>query len=300
MLGLMQALMLLTTPHAAAPPQLPRPMLWLATNTYHTDRPGGGSSASGKPVDLMRPLSFVTYSASMCGFSAGNIPMDANAELGWRVTVLTKSITPESHVILSVTWSRERHGKVEARGASEVLMRPGDSVPLDVAETPEHRKLTSCGMTSAELELQLEPIVWNSARGVANRVSTDMWLVRRLPNGQEQTEQINVRSVINEEVPFYFTDLKSGELLMSVAGSIRARARDNGGIALEFSAYRYLQFSKGSVDRGSTSLPPGSKPLVFDSAEEVLSVEFPLSSNAAWKDFGTQPMSIRIKTRRIR
>jgi hypothetical protein len=155
-------------------------------------------------------------------------------------------------------------------------------------------------MTSAEVELQLEPVAFNNVRGPANRISTDMWLVRRLPNGQEQTEQINVRSVLNEEVPFYFTDLKSGELQMSVLGSIRARTRDNGGLALELSAYRYLQFSRGSVERGFTSLPPGSKPLVFDTEDDVVSVEFPLSPNPAWKDFGTQPMSIRIKTRRIR
>jgi hypothetical protein len=297
---LLNTLLFAAAPHLT-PPQLPRPMLWLGTNTYHTDRPGDGSSASARPVDLMRPISFVTYSASMCGFSAGVIPMDPNAELGWRVTVLTKSITTESNVILNVTWTRERHGKVEAHGASEVLMRPGDSVPLDVAETPEHRKLNGCGMTSAALELQLEPVSWSKARtGAANAVSTDMWLVRRLPDGQEQTEQINVRSVINEEVPFYFSDLKSGELLMSVNGSIRARARDNGSIALEFSAHRYLEFSPGVVERGFTSLPPGSKPLVFDSAQDVISVEFPLSSNPKWKDFGSQPMSIRIKTRRLR
>jgi hypothetical protein len=292
MLGLIHALLLLATPPSEAA-QLPKPMLWLATNVYHSDRPGAGSSASARPVDLMRPVSFVTYMASNCGFSAGAIDMNPNAELGWRVTVLTKSISPTSDVVLTVTWSRERHGKVEARGGSEVLMRAGDRVPLDVADTPEKRG-TRCGMTSAQLELQLEPVSWTKA------VSTDMWLVRRLPDGQEQTEQINVRSALNEEVPFYFTDLKSGELLMSVLGNIRARARDNGAIALEFKAYRYLRFSPTSVERGFTNLRPGDETLVFANAQEVVSVEFPLSANPAWKDFGTQPMSIRIKTHRIR
>ena len=150
------------------------------------------------------------------------------------------------------------------------------------------------------MALQLEPVSTKETTGPANTVSTDMWLVRRLPNSQEQTEQINVRSVLNEEVPFYFTDLKSGDLSMSVLGKIRARGRDNGAIALEFSAYRFLQFAPGVVERGFTSLPTVPAPLIFDTAQDVLSVEFPLSSNARWKDFGTDRFSIRIRTRRMK
>lgn len=300
LLNMAHALLLLATPFHQGPPPSKPPMLFLSTKVYHDDRPGSGSSASGKTLWVNHSTPFATYTNnSMCGFAAGGFTeIDPGAQLGWNVLVIPKAVKADV-VVLTVTWTRERSHKVEERGSTELMMRPGDVVPLDVAETPEKRP--GCHITSAELDLELDPVEWaKETDGNASLVSTDMWLVRRLPNGQDQTEQLNVRGALNEEVPFYFTDLKSGDLLLSVFGKIRARARDSGGIAIEFSAARYLTFPTTAMERGFTTLPPRSGPLVFDSDQEVVSVEFPLSTNPNWKDLGSQPLSIRIKTRRIR
>lgn len=278
------------------------PLLWLSTSTFHANRPGGPSSGSGKPLTLNKPELFVTYALPrLCGFSAGAAfkAVDPESPLGWSVTVIPKLIGIDD-VTLGVTWVRERNHKIEARGATDVLIRKGDSVSLDVAQTPEWQH-PGCQMTSAELRLEYEPVSSAKASATAGSViSTDMWLVRRLLNGQEQTEQINTRSALNEEVPFYFDDQKSEDLLMSVLGTIRARGRDHGEIALEFSAERQFRSGTAELGRGFTTLFPRHDLLVFKSPQDVISVEFPLSNDSRWKAFGGEQLSIRLRTRRIR
>jgi hypothetical protein len=276
------------------------PVLWLATRTYHANRPGSESSASGKALIQSRTAAFVTFRRPLtCGFDAGGfIAIDPSAVLGWEVITIPKRVASDN-VLLSVTWTRERNHKIEARGSTEILMRPGDSVPLDVTPTGENG--TSCEMTSAELRLELDPVNWarlNPSR--ASTVSTDAWLVRQLPNGHEETEQINIRSALNEEVPFYFTEVKSGDLAMSVFGTITARPNGAGGIALEFSGVRLIRNGTALVGQGSTELKPGQQLMPFNTAQDIVSVEFPLSSQASWKEFATQKLSIRLRSQRIR
>ncbi len=301
LLSLLPLLLALTAPPVTPPPAAP--MLWLATNTFHANRPGGGSSASGKALVLNTPSLFVTYSMPrLCGFSAGGgfTKIDPAAQLGWSVTVTPKAITTD-HVVLDVSWVRERNHKPEAQGASVVLIRPGDTVPLDVADTPEASQVSGCRMTSAELTLELDPVSFGKiSPGRGSVVSTDLWLVRRLADGKEDTQQINVRGALNEEVPFYFDDVKSGEMVTSVLGKIRAREREGGAIALEFEAARLVRMGNTPVGRGFTSLPPGAGPLVFETAQDVLSVQFPRSTDPKWMDLGSEGLSIRIRTRRIR
>jgi hypothetical protein len=279
----------------------PQPVLWLSTTTYHLDRAGGESSASGKNLRLGRPTPFVTYAdTSMCGFSAGGFTEIApSAQLGWDVIAVAKSMTPD-HVVLSVTWFRQRGHKVETRGATEVLLRPGDGVTLDVAETPEWRGHT-CGMTSAEVRLELDPVNWAKiSTASSSPVSTDIWLVRRMPGGREETQQINVRGALNEEVPFYFNDLTSGTSAISVLGTVRARANEGGTLSLDISAESQLRLGTTLVERGFIPADPQYRHLVFGSDQEVVAIEFPMSKKPTWQEFAGQVISIRFKTHRLR
>ncbi len=298
MLSIIPLLLALHAPHVPAPPGH---LLLLSTNTYHANRPGGRSSSSGKALEQNKTTPFVTYTTpSMCGFAAGGFTeTDPSATLGWEVVVVPKVVRP-GEVVLNVTWTRERNHKVEARGTTEVLMRPGDIVPLDVAGTPESRS-AGCQMTSAELVLELEPPHWaNLVPSRGGVVSTDMWLVRKLPDGKEDTHQINVRGALNEQVPFYFDDTKSGDRVMSVLGRIRARETENGLLSLEFEGERQVRVGTESLGRGFTSVAPGSGTLILGSDQDVVSVEFPISPDPKWKELGSQPLSIRIRMRRIR
>jgi len=288
---------------APAPQAQPRsePLIWVATSTFHKNRPGGMSSGGGRAIALNRSETFVTYALrSHCGFSAGPAlkAIHPDAPLGWRVTVTPRAVGVDD-VKVEVSWIRERSQSVEAKGSTEFLIRKGDNVPLDIAATPEWAG--GCGMTSAELSLKYEPMEsskWSPGQGSV--ISTDMWLIRRLANGQDQTEQINVRGGFNEEIPFYFADQKSDGIAMSVLGTVRARARANGEIALEFSAERQFHLNTSELGRGFTTLFPQPGSLLFKSPQDVISVEFPLTIEPRWKTFGTEQLSIRIKTQRIR
>jgi hypothetical protein len=275
-------------------------VLWVSTRGYHTDRSGSDSSRSGKPVRQGINTAFFTYTVGGCGFAAGGFTEIApEATFGWEVIAVPK-VVRDSNVVFTVTWTRERNHKAEASGATEVLMQPGDRVTLDVASTPEMKRVRGCGMTSAEVALELDPVDWaNHTPARASVVSTDMWLVRRLPDGKEVTQQINVRGAVNEQVPFYFDDIKSGDLFMSVLGQVCAREK-NGLLTLELEAERQVRNATESLGRGFTSVGPGSGALVVDFARDVVSVEFPLSSDPKWKDLGSQPLSIRIRMHRIR
>lgn len=295
------AALLLTSP-SAEPQQARPPLIWLSTSIVRSNQPGGPSSAAAKPIVLNRPETFVTYALpGNCGFSAGAAytAVDPAAPLGWTVTI-TPRLFGVDDVTVSVTWIRVRNHQPEARGATEALIRKGDSILLDIAPTPEWKR-PGCQMTAAELRVEYEPLsVAKSGPTAGSVISTDMWLIRNLANGQEQTEQINVRSGLNEETPFYFTDLKAESTSMSVLGTIRPRARDNGQIALEFSAERQFRSGGADLGRGFTTLFPAHDPLTFSSPQEVISVEFPPALDPRWKSFANERLSIRLRTRQIR
>jgi hypothetical protein len=287
---------------AAQPAAPQRPMLWLGTQTFHSDRAGGPSSSSGKALSAGQLTPFATYlTENMCGFAAGGFSqIDPAAVLGWEVTAVPKVVRP-NEVILAVTWNRIRNRKSEARGSIEVLIRSGDTVPIDVVGIPEAQLGSGCHMTSAQLTLELNPVgTARQVAGMSSVVSTDMWLVRRLPDGREETQQINVRGAMNESVPFYFDDIKAGDIWMAVSGKVRAREGAHGAVALEFEAERGVRNAVRTLERGATAPRPDTGLLTFNSDRDVVSVEFPRTSNGQWGDLVKQPLAIRIQTRRIR
>jgi hypothetical protein len=253
-------------------------------------------------MELGKPMVIYTYSkADQCGFSAGAFSsFPPEATLGWKVTITPRRIGTDDAVV-AINWERTRRANVEAQGSGELLLRRGDSAPIDLASMMGLPKPAACSMTTAEAVVEFDPVDHKKYQpGMGTVVSTDMWLVRTLASGVEETQRINVRGAFNESVPFYFEDIKSDAVSMSVLGNVRARDRGNGVIDLDFSVER--QFHAGAVElgRGFSSAYPNDRLIRFDSANSVVSVEFPLSAAQKLNGLGNDKLSIRMKTRQIR
>src|SRR5687768_5404805 len=126
-------------PEQAAPPP-PLFYLTLLTELRRPDQPGGMSSWSSQPLAKLRSVTMRTYSNSnSCGFAAGAISgFDPSAAIGWQVEAMPLEITAD-HAVLRLHWSREIEvGKKSGKGFQEavVLLRPGDSMPLDTFVLP--------------------------------------------------------------------------------------------------------------------------------------------------------------------
>jgi hypothetical protein len=289
--------------------------LTLHTEMRFGNEPGGKSSGGSKPLVKGQSLRMRTYSIeNSCGFASGTIPeFDSNAAIGWQLDAMPVAITGE-HAVIRLHWSREVElGKRAGKEFKEVvvLLRPGDSLPLDTFVLPETAK-SQCGSPVATLIVGLKAQEPDRKR-VA---STDLWLVHKQPGGKETMQHINVRGELNSSIPFFFDEERVGTAVLDVFGQLTLRPKAGDSLALEFSAQRLLageQYGLNSSHFGSSA---GSKVVLSDSLsvssngggkmvleigpDSVTSFEIPQGSGPEWKAFAGHSLSVRVKSKRMR
>ena len=295
-LNFVLALGLLSGAPEQAPASAPLFDLTLHTEMRYGNEPGGRSSWSSKPVASGQSLRMRTYSIeNSCGFAAGTIPeFDSNAAIGWQLDAMPVEVTGENAVI-RLHWSREVElGKRAGKEFKEavVLLRPGDSLPLDTFVLPKTAK-SQCGSPVATLIVGLEAREPERVR-VA---STDLWLVHRDPAGKETTQHINVRGNLNTSIPFFFDEERAGPAVLDVFGRFTLRPKTGDTLALEFNAQRFLAGEPYGVNASHF----GSGRMVTEiGPDSVTSFEIPLGSGPGWKAFAGHSLSVRVKSRRMR
>ena len=291
-LNLVLALGLLSGAPEQAPPSLFN--FTLHTEMRHDEKPGGRSSGGAWPLVKGQSLRMRTYAVTDgCGFAAGAREFDTNSPIGWQVDVMPVEITAD-HAVMRVHWSREVElGRKTGKAFHEavVLLRPGDSLPLDTYVLPDVNRFCTkpVGVLVAGLEAR-EPERVRVA-------STDLWLVHRDPAGKETTQHINVRGNLNTSIPFFFDEERAGPAVLDVFGRFTLRPKTGDTLALEFNAQRFLAGEPYGVNASHF----GSGRMVTEiGPDSVTSFEIPLSSGPGWKAFAGHSLSVRVKSRRMR
>ncbi len=194
--------------------------------TYHVGR-SVGSGRIGVPTTGL-------FSLRDCGYFTVTVPQESfenNATVGWRVEVVPLKVV-EHAVTFRLRWTRaiDTSGSFEPPHEDvEVTLNPGESRPIDsVAIDQKHAKTFDgrpCGTKAASLRVSVD--YPDMDRRVVN---ADVWLVERLPGGQEriQSQQQSIRGVFHRPLSFYFDRLTDGDKRLDIFGTLVADPTPDG------------------------------------------------------------------------
>lgn len=199
----------LTMVGVAAPQTTPSTFsLQVSTPTQFADGIVRGASGTFGTLRIGQPVVLYVYSGkTMCDSSSPASAAPADAGFGWRLDVTP--VREANGLVMQVTWQRlwDRGAKLSSgqRGHAEVTLKPGGKLMFDYLGAGE--TTTACDAIGMGLEVGLAP-----AASQGPLVETELWLVRKMQDGTEQTQRQVVRQRVGESpVPFYFDDVKVGE-----------------------------------------------------------------------------------------
>jgi hypothetical protein len=221
----------------------------------------------------------------------------------WSVEVTPLEVDGEA-VRFRLWWVRSRDKGTDTttpRGEIEVTMRPGESLPIDMAPVPPSLTMPyECGVRAVTLRVGVSH--WPRSNDDRRLAATDLWLIERAPDGTERSQALSLRGRFNERTSFYFDPIVDGgtsldfygELAIHTAGDglrmkleTRSRVTQNGQSSTILRDGRFMRSREVTSD---LQLTPG----------EVVDVELPrLSENEAGA-FANRTFAIRVRARQIR
>ncbi|MCC7043287.1 MAG: hypothetical protein IT183_05465 [Acidobacteria bacterium] len=267
------------------------------------ERPNTGMSTGPLVIGEVMTAGFAK-DPNFCGFGVASRLLPG-AISGWTVAVTPLKVENDA-VTFRLQWVRARFENRDSSSPSgdlTVTMKPGDSMPIDVV--PLSSSVTMpyerCGVRATALRVSVNayPIPQNDRR----LVSTELWLVERLPGGQERSQALTVRGLFNRATPFYFDSITDGGVTLDFHGEFTVSPSDNQ-IVLN------LTTRSRAVQGGTTSISLRDGPMRARGREvdsmvrltsgEVVAIELPrLSENDAGA-FANHSFSIRVRSQRIR
>lgn len=287
--------------------------LEIATRVQPAPTPGqplrAASPRSGTWRNLVtgESVRIATYMGGRgCGFITGASEFNGNPTFGWRFEATPVSFHSD-YAVVRLRWTREfQEGRASGLPSSEttVLLRPGDDIALDSALISMSFPVPACRGRLATLVVALKEIEPQRERVV----STDLWLVHRAPDGRETSQQISVRGGYNVTLPFLFEDLRIGQDILDISGTVLARTGPGGTVRVQFGAER--RWSRGTEFPSVHVLGNGEVTFTLK-PDDVTSVVIPLvtegqSSDTVASQPGRDPallghsLSIRLRSRQIR
>ena len=267
-------------------------------------RPDGGEQTqvfySSGALEIGKPTNgAMGYSARFCGVAAGP-RLQPNTLIGWSFE-FTPTRVQGNAVTFHMRWSRVDGGKLAAPVDMDLTLRPGESIPIDThALTAASTAPPTCRFTATTHRLTVD--YWPPPEDETRLVATDLWLVEKAADGTEHTQQLTLRGVPNQSLPFYFAPLLEGGVALDIYGELQA-APGQDQIALNL-VVRSRIVEGG---RSSTNWRDGNRftsreitPTIKVKPGEVVSVELPRLSENQTGAFASRTLSLRLRSQQLR
>lgn len=242
--------------------------------------------------------------ANMCGFGVAS-RMLPDAISGWSVSVTPLKVENDA-VTFRLQWVRARFENRDSTGPGAALtltMKPGESMPIDIVPLSPTVTMPyeTCGVRATALRVGVNayPIPQNDRR----LVSTELWLVERLPGGQERSQALTVRGLFNRATPFYFDSITDGGVTLDFHGEFTVSPSDSQIVLNLTTRSRAVQGE--SISIGLREGPMRGRARQVDStvrlaSGEVVAIELPRLSENDGGAFANHSFSIRVRSRQIR
>jgi len=281
--------------------------IWIKGIELHND--GGAQQrvgSAGRGFAIGQPVSASIWKqAGKCGLSVAPTRRQPDAEIGWTVDAVPIKVVDDA-VTFSLVWKRDRDkGKDSAGpgGSLELTLRPGEEMPVDIADLLTTEAAAACPYRRLELRIVVEH--YPPADLDRRVVSTDLWLVRRMASGSTESEPVSVRGQLNRPTPFYFSTVSDNGVSLDFSGEVTVRERDGSRQVELITRSRLIEGG-----RQSESMPAGPNTRMFVAREvkstvqlkanEVVAVELPRLGENASNAFANQTFSITLRSQRIR
>ena len=143
---------------------------------------------------------------------------------------------------------------------------------------------------------------WPSPEREARLVATDLWLVEKASDRTERTQQLTVRGLPNDSLPFHFAPLTEGSASLDIYGELRAVPGD-GQVELSLEARsRIVEAGQSSTTWRNGNVMSSRKiaKTIQLKPGEVVSVELPRLGENQSGVFGSKTLSLRLRSQQLR
>jgi hypothetical protein len=217
--------------------------------------------------------------------------VESDADLGWAVEITPVRVVNDA-VTFRLAWARTRdEGKAstQLRSDTELTLRPGESIPLDVAY---HR----CAAPSQRIGTSLRVTVVRYPDPDYDRrlIALDLWLVEKLEDGTERSQPLSLRGLYHRPMPFYFDSIVEGALVLDIFGEVTVASGDRTSDVKIMTRSRIFDPNQPP----GRPFPRETTATVRITPKEVVSVQLPQVTDSP--AFASRALSLRIQVRQLR
>lgn len=245
------------------------------------------------PIVLGRSMKWSLSKLPHCAFGVRpGSTYEPETVMGWQVDVTPLSVDGDT-VRFRIAWERgidRRQPSQEHRGELELTLRPGESMPLDLVRFAAGDSERLCAGATLSVSVVPRPNPEDDRRLLA----TDLWLVERLPDGQERSQQVSLRGRYNELKRFYFDELSDRNVRLEIYGEVVARPRP-GYVELFIATHRLFVDATGAARR-----PLELKSQARVGVDDVAAIELPSLVEKSTGAFRDRVFSLRVRSREVR
>lgn len=272
-----------------------------AGNVLRTDggeQPSVGSSSG--PIEIGKKTSTaINKSSRGCGLAVGP-RLESDAAEGWSLA-FTPARLQGGAVTFRLQWTRIDGGKQSTPTDVELTLRPGESIPIDAL--PLVRSSTdppTCNLTGMTLRMSVD--YWPPPERETRLIATDLWLVEKAADGSERTQQLTIRGIPNDKLPFFFAPLTDGGVSLDIYGDLRAAPEQDQIVLGLVVRSRLVEGGQSSTiwRNGNFMTSRKIEPTFKAKPGEVVSVELPRLSENPSGAFASKTLSLRVRLQQVR
>jgi hypothetical protein len=283
--------------------------LQIQLGPYTSSKNGGeqpvGAWRSTGPVVIGKPVTSTFSVGEACkAFTVSSAEsLRENAVAAWKIDVTPTRVVGDA-VSFRLKWrmagGRQQGDRFLLEFSDspspteeiELTLRPGESFPV---YTLRNIHGYSCnGLASIRVSVDHYPEEADEHRLVA----ADLWLVERLPNGNDaqRGETLSIRGLPNHPVRFYFDSLVDANMSLDIYGLLQARLA-SGTIAVTLETR--CQWRGGSTPKNIIGPQRSVKSEIEVKPVEIVEVQLPPLGDDAGP-FAKRAFAIRIRMRQLR
>ena len=223
----------------------------------------------------------------------------------WRIEVTPIRVQNRA-VTLRLDWKRSMSGGKEQQTpvtTAELTLRPGESVPIDtVAVAPPAVKPSGRVCDARSVTIRAGVDNYPDAEQERRLIASDVWLIEKLTDGTERSQQAAIRERPHQPATFFFDTISDGGVSLDFFGDLMAAPRSDGiAIHLETRS-RLIQGGQSSLilRQGNMMTAREVKADLTVKPGEVVDVALPRLSENESGAFANRSFSIRIRSRQLR
>jgi len=240
--------------------------------------------------------------SDLCSFSASHQPtFGVNAVNAWTAEVTPLRVQGNA-LTFRLQWARRiDSGKPTNTPPTnvELVMRPGESMPLDGAAVLPGLSPTYCKAQAVSVRISVER---HPSPEFDTRVfESEVWLVDRQSDGTERTQSLILRSRPYEKAPFFFDAIVAADRTLVFDGELSATPTDFNPeqVSLRVDARKHVLVPQGRTFAQVSWARIGGATLSVTTGA-VGSVDLPPLNDDNAGPLNEHRFSIRIRTKKLR